>query len=179
ANEDFWLQISTDGGVTFNTVEEWNLGDEFENETRYFDAVTIPGPFTANTQVRFRCDASSNTDYVYIDDVSISGCVNGVGSRLNNQVPAALGTTNIIRAVGLYPNPTRGQLTLSFDMQQSAQIQLQITDISGKLISKEAMQIEAGVQRRELNADHLRAGVYFMHITSKDQIITKRFVVIQ
>ena len=41
------------------------------------------------------------------------------------------------------------------------------------------MQLEPGTQQQELNADHLRAGVYFMHITTKDQIITKRFVVIQ
>ncbi|NRB49216.1 MAG: T9SS type A sorting domain-containing protein, partial [Saprospiraceae bacterium] len=178
-NEDFFLEISTDGGASFAQVEEWNLDDEFVNEVRYFETVTIPGPFSANTQIRFRCDASSNTDYVYIDDVSISGCVQGVGSRLSKEVPAVLSTKEIIRTVGLYPNPTRGQITLSFVMQEAAQVQLRITDISGKLIRQEAMQIDEGTQQRELNADHLSAGVYFMHIQSKDQIITKRFVVIQ
>ncbi len=178
-SEDFFLEISTNGGASFVEVEEWNLGDEFENEIRYFDAVTIQGPFSTNTQIRFRCDASSNTDYVYIDDVNISGCINGVGSRLTNQKPTVSSSSDIIRTVELYPNPTRGQLTLSFDMQDAAQVQLQIADISGRIISKEAMQIEAGQQQREINADHLRAGVYFMHITSKNQIITKRFVVIQ
>ncbi|MBX2875036.1 MAG: S8 family serine peptidase, partial [Saprospiraceae bacterium] len=74
ANEDFWLQVSTDGGSTFNTVEEWNLGDEFENEIRYDESIEINWTFSASTQFRFRCDASDNGDYVYIDNIAIIGC---------------------------------------------------------------------------------------------------------
>ena len=72
-NEDFWLQISTDGGISYITVEEWNRGDEFVNDQRYSDVVTISG-FSLNNNVclRFRCDASANGDYVYIDEVRIS-----------------------------------------------------------------------------------------------------------
>ncbi|MGJ8652531.1 MAG: carbohydrate-binding protein [Opitutaceae bacterium] len=73
SNEDFWLQISTDGGVNFTTVEEWNEGDEFVNDVRYNDSVTILGySLNDQTQLRFRCDASGNSDWVYIDDVVIS-----------------------------------------------------------------------------------------------------------
>jgi len=63
-----------DGGASFTTIEEWNLSDEFENDVRVFESVTIPGPFTASTQLRFRCDASSNNDYIFLDDISIEAC---------------------------------------------------------------------------------------------------------
>ncbi|MCB9295391.1 MAG: hypothetical protein H6559_20045 [Lewinellaceae bacterium] len=66
--------VSTNGGSSYTTVEEWNLGDEFQNEVRYFESVVITGTFSSNTRLRFRCDASSNTDYVYIDDIEILGC---------------------------------------------------------------------------------------------------------
>ena len=73
ANEDFWLQISTNGGTSFDTVEEWNLDDEFVNGNFYSDSVTITGyTLTSNTQLRFRCDASGDQDYVYIDEVVVS-----------------------------------------------------------------------------------------------------------
>ena len=73
SNEDFWLQISTDGGSNWTTVEEWNLGDEFVNEQFYPDSVIITGfTLTNNTQLRFRCDASGNADDVYIDEVMVS-----------------------------------------------------------------------------------------------------------
>ena len=73
AAEDFWLQISTDGGSSFTTVEEWNLNDEFVNDHFYTDSVTITGhTLTDQTQIRFRCDASGNKDDVYIDTATVS-----------------------------------------------------------------------------------------------------------
>jgi hypothetical protein len=77
SNEDFWLQISSNGGSSFTTVEEWNRNDEFVNNQRNNDAVVITGPFTSNTRLRFVCDASGNSDWVNIDDVVISGCQGG------------------------------------------------------------------------------------------------------
>lgn len=77
SGEDFWLQVSTDGGANFTTVEEWNRDDEFVNNQSYSDQVEISGPFTGNTQFRFRCDASGNQDWVYLDEIEITGCSGG------------------------------------------------------------------------------------------------------
>ncbi|MEM6630146.1 MAG: PKD domain-containing protein [Bacteroidota bacterium] len=80
SNEDFWLQISTNGGSSYTTVEEWNLNDEFQNLQRKNESITIQGPFTNNTRLRFRCDASGDGDQVYIDDVVVNGCTAGSNS---------------------------------------------------------------------------------------------------
>jgi hypothetical protein len=77
SNEDFWLQISTNGGSSFITIEEWNRNDEFLNDERHNETVAISGiSLSSNTKLRFRCDASSNSDYVYIDDVIITAVGN-------------------------------------------------------------------------------------------------------
>jgi hypothetical protein len=77
SNEDFWLQISTDGGNSFITVEEWNRDDEFLNDERHNETVVISGiSLSSNTQLRLRCDASGNKDWVYIDDVIITAVGN-------------------------------------------------------------------------------------------------------
>ncbi len=73
--EDFWLQISTDGGASFTTVKAYvNDVDFVDNGTVYNDeTVTISGfTLTDQTRIRFRCDASGNRDDVYLDDISIS-----------------------------------------------------------------------------------------------------------
>lgn len=80
ASEDFWLQVSNNGGVTYTTVEEWNRGDEFQNNIRYFESVVIAGPFTSSTRIRFRCDASADGDLVYLDDIVLSACQGGTSS---------------------------------------------------------------------------------------------------
>ncbi|RLG23963.1 hypothetical protein DRN85_08410, partial [Methanosarcinales archaeon] len=72
AAEDFWLDISTDGGSNWTPIEEWNKGDEFENKNFYPDTVTITGyTLTNNTQLRFRCDASGNADDIYLDEILV------------------------------------------------------------------------------------------------------------
>jgi len=76
SNEDFWLQISTNGGVNFTTIETWAKDIDFDNNIAYSETVTIQGPFTSNTKLRFRCDASSDGDDVYLDDIEIKGCSN-------------------------------------------------------------------------------------------------------
>jgi hypothetical protein len=72
SNEDFWLDISTDGGNNWTPIEEWNQGDEFVNGNFYPDSVTITGyTLTNNTQLRFRCDASGNADDIYLDEILV------------------------------------------------------------------------------------------------------------
>ncbi len=185
-DEDFFLEISTDGGNTFTIVEEWNLGDEFENEVRYFDAVSIPGPFSANTQLRFRCDASTNSDEVYLDDISISGCQNT--ARIGSSYPATdLGgnkgldadKANALSSFSLFPNPTHGQLTLNFNLSKATRVQVLITDTAGRLISQEEMTLEQGLQQREVDARQYMPGIYFVHLVTKHERVAKKFVVIK
>ena len=78
ANEDFWFQMSTDGGVSFTTIEEWNLGDEFENNSASQGNVKLVEPLGSNVIFRFRADASGNADDVYLDDIVITGCKSSV-----------------------------------------------------------------------------------------------------
>jgi O-glycosyl hydrolase len=73
SGEDFWLQISTDGGSSYTTVGDWISGVEFNNGARYYESVTITG-FNLNdqTRLRLRCDASANNDKIYVDEVRVS-----------------------------------------------------------------------------------------------------------
>ena len=178
-DEDFWLQISTDGGNTFTTVEEWNLGDEFENEVRYFDAVTIPGPFSANTQIRFRCDASSNTDYVYLDDISISGCVNGAALALP---PSGTSSTkpqaeSAIEQLVLVPNPVRDLLQVNFTLNTQEEVNMTVRNLQGQVMNQELIQGQNGINQQIINVQQLPAGIYILQINSKSGNRSERFVV--
>jgi vibriolysin len=69
--EDFWLQV--DSGSGFQTVASWARGTDFNNNTFYNETVSITSgiSFGSNVRIRFRCDASGNSDYVYIDEVVV------------------------------------------------------------------------------------------------------------
>ncbi|MEZ5045217.1 MAG: M43 family zinc metalloprotease [Saprospiraceae bacterium] len=185
--EGFLLEISLNGGASYTAVEEWNLGDEFQNNQRKFDQVVIPGPFSANTIVRLRCDASSNSDYVYIDDVTLSGCQSGARVAAEDlrggQQTVAPSLQNVLDVtfsnVNLFPNPSKGELTLSFDMVKNATVQVILTDLSGKVMSQAQITLATGPQRKEMDTSKLPAGIYFMHLVTKEERIAKKFVVIK
>ena len=87
SNDGFCLQVSNDGGSNYRTVKCWNFVDDFVNDefynvtvdirerrrglySRNKDQIYIPR-FTENTRFRFVGEADSNSDYVYIDSISI------------------------------------------------------------------------------------------------------------
>ena len=187
SNEDFWLQLSTDGGATYTIVEEWNLNDEFVNNSRESGNAVIPGPFTSNCRLRFRCDASANNDLVYIDDVNIDGCVNSNREELilpeaATELARNPGNESLIEAVSLtefllYPNPTSDQLTVDFTLAKANQVDLRVTDFTGKTIEMQRLQGILGQQQTTLDASQFSSGFYFVHLITDGKITSKKFVV--
>ncbi|MDH7444072.1 sulfatase-like hydrolase/transferase [Aquimarina sp. 2201CG14-23] len=179
-NEDFWFQISTDGGANFSTVEEWNLNDEFVNDQRYNDQVIITGPFTANTQLRFRADASGNSDWVYIDDVVINGCSIPASAKGNTQLTnkentkpmqQELITQNYI--ISLYPNPFTDQIQISVKGGEYERAEVRIFNSLGQSVF-----LRSYNNKSEINVSDLQlpVGQYFMKINIDNQVTTKQLI---
>ena len=184
SNEDFWFQISTNGGSSYTTVEEWNLNDEFQNNVRENESITIQGTFSSNTRLRFRCDASGNADWVYIDDIVISAC-------LNTSLPAGIDapepdseiyneevlTIDEISNLKLYPVPARDYLQLNFDNSTGSNSELYVYDMFGQLHQKRALQGIKGKNALQLDTNALSDGVYFILLIQDGKKFTKRFIV--
>ncbi|MCB0755005.1 MAG: S8 family serine peptidase [Flavobacteriales bacterium] len=75
--EDFFLQISTNGVNGYSTIGHWISGSDFNNGQFYSESVVYAGAITSTMTIRFMCDASGNSDWVYLDDVVIRGCQSG------------------------------------------------------------------------------------------------------
>jgi len=131
-NEDFFLEISTDGGGSYILIEEWNSNDEFVNGTRYNETVTMTmneENFTNNTVFRFRCDASGNNDQVYIDDVVIEAC----GGTILSAKEEALAVFSFT----LYPNPAKDMLNIDFENIIDSEGTAHIFTSSGQLVNQQ------------------------------------------
>lgn len=196
ANEDFWLQISNNGGASFVTVEEWNRGDEFENGERKFDEVTINGLFSANTVLRFRCDASGNADWVYIDDVVLSGCINTASNFANplvineNKVKTnevedreddnldnedyLLDTPNELK---IFPNPVNDQLTVAYQFAEMHDTQLIIADFTGRIIQQ--VDTPAGAHQTRVDVSQFTPGYYLVRVISGEKQMSEKFAVVR
>ncbi len=178
-NEDFWLQISTDGGASFTTQEEWNLNDEFVNDQRYNDQVTIFGPFTTTTQLRFRADASANNDWVYIDDVVINGCITNSLKTSNllteneNEKPqnTNLATKKVINS--LYPNPFKDQLNILIHKKGYKKAELQLINSLGQVVLQKSYQ---DGQHIKVSTQNLPVGQYFVKLNIDNEQEMKQLI---
>ncbi len=193
SNEDFWLQVSTNGGASYTTVEEWNRNDEFQNNTRYFDQVVIAGPFTSTTRFRFRCDASGNSDWVYIDEVDITGCnsaaihapsLNEVEQTIADDI-LSFGQSSEDAEIELekvdgfviYPNPARDVLNVEFALETAQEVTLLMTAIDGKVLHRSTIQSEAGQQDVSIDLHQAPAGLYALTLVTDSDVKTKMVIV--
>lgn len=193
ANEDFWLQVSTDGDSSFSTIETWVRDTDFNNNTGYNESVTITGTFTSTTQIRFRVDASVNNDRVYFDDVVISGCSNNARSGELTQVEDVIDTdvteevdvaevargeetTANISDMNIFPNPANQYINIEYTGIESTEVQLFLMDINGRVIQNQILNDALGQQRIQLDINDLTSGSYFIQIVAEDTVLSKKFV---
>lgn len=206
SNEDFWLQISTNGGSTFTTIEEWNRNDEFVNNVRYFENVVIPGPFSSNTKLRFRCDASGNSDWVYLDDIEISGCFSpqaliaeNTGGTNTGKIPvesnqailngdaspnSIFGTITLpiqeesLSDLHLFPNPASSSVKVRFSSSVETVYILEVMDAMGKIVKIVELEAITGLNTYEIITDILPAGFYLVMVRSSYEFLSEKLILV-
>lgn len=96
-SEDFFIEFSNNSGGAWSTVANYVVGTDFNNNTIYNNVTVsiVNGgsfTFTATSRFRFRCDASDNSDQVFVDEVLIEGYapsgpemnISGLGNNIND-----------------------------------------------------------------------------------------------
>ncbi len=176
-NEDFFVEINNGSGYT--TVANYARGVDFNNNTRYNDEIVVSGPFSSATTLRIRCDASGNSDWVYIDDVNITGCANNfappVVNNFKDNVTTAESTT--LPSLTLFPNPVKDQLNVAVDILEM-DAELMVIDFTGKVLQTQSL--VAGTTRTEINTIDFTPGYYFVAlITADGNRMVEKFVVMK
>lgn len=180
ANEDFWLQISTNGGSTYTTVADYNYSVQFTNGVRQNATVTIPGPFTATTRFRFRADASADDDVVYIDDVVITGCQNSFTGGGSENVISDESDKLKEQASGIFdiktgPNPASDFYLVQFMAEaENTRLDYVILDMTGHVVLQERYTCSAGYNFLNIDVHDLDRGTYILSLrTDKSRFAQK------
>ncbi len=167
--EDFWLQV--DNGSGFQTVRTWVSGTDFNNNTLYNESVTITatGGFGTNVRIRFRCDASTNSDYVHLDNIVLGGCQTS-GARViigNNDRETTAFEADELEDEAMevdyqvFPNPATGHFNVRIDEEGYT---ARLTGMTGRVITEQKLTV--GLNR--IATDKLPAGMYLLVIEGAD-----------
>ncbi|WP_372793550.1 T9SS type A sorting domain-containing protein, partial [Lutibacter sp.] len=188
AGEDFWLLYFD--GSTWQTIQAFVSGIDFNNNAFTEATVTISSAtsnFPTNAQFRFQCDASSNSDNIYIDNVIVTA---NAGLAAKNSFKTIFSKTinnfednfKEIEDLEFYPNPASNNTLLrtEIDVEDDiVDVQITIVTLQGKLVkSFEMKSLKKEYIEQNIDVSNLKSGIYFVNITStKGLNITKKLMV--
>ncbi len=97
-------------------------------------------------------------------------CENGEGSRIGNftEEDNSISVAENIQA-HLFPNPNNGNFTLSYDLKQMQEVNIQIIDITGKVVYLNT--IDNLNNLVQINIQDLHSGMYFIQLLNKDNLL--------
>jgi hypothetical protein len=108
---------------------------------------------------------SSNGNYIFSKEK-----LSTVGIKENNDVKAS---------ISIYPNPSNGSnVTLLYDLENNyTNAELNVIDITGKLILRETLNNTIGFYSHTINTQNLKAGVYVVSIQLNNSTIQQKLIV--
>lgn len=135
--------VSVSGGIPPYHYS-WNNSDTTANITNL-----LPGEYIVNITDEAGCSTSDTITVSFPDEI------NDLSSNM----------------ISIFPNPSNGDFSITIDKNISGSVNIEIIDVSGKVIYSEAM------INGKLNISDLADGVYTLKIKNNDQVFTKRVVV--
>ncbi len=150
--EDFMVEISTDGGQSFTTARSWVSGTDFNNKERQTAVVNLnQNQLSAQTVIRLRCDASANSDLVYIDDLKIATCgsqsfsYETTASVAQDEVGESVAPEDLfIMEASVYPNPASDYIMIDIKHTHTfnTAMRADIYDAAGRLILQSQFSVD-------------------------------------
>lgn len=95
----------------------------------------------------------------------------------NFVVPTVSPLANV--EVDVYPNPASREATVSLAFDEPKDVQLRLTDVSGKVVYENNLGKITGEQKIPVRVQNLNAGNYMMNITIDGAVVSKPVVVVK
>jgi plastocyanin len=93
--------------------------------------------------------------------------------------PTGIKKTNTVIEGAVFPNPAGNYLTISYSLEQKANVNISLLSITGKTIAVIYQnELDSGSQHIEYNIDNsIPSGVYFIKIMTGDGYLVKKIIV--
>ena len=78
--------------------------------------------------------------------------------------------------VVIAPNPTRGETLMTLELTSADDLQLILTDVTGRVVSRQAYSLTEGAHTVALDMSRYASGVYFLQLQGRTLQLTERLV---
>jgi len=162
----------------------WTVASERDNEGFEIQRANASADWTTIGYVPGRGTAATSASYGYTDDgvsasnaydyrllaLGMGGERNVVGSLTVTYVAPQEAVALDFRFLGNYPNPFNPSTTLRFEMNEAADVTLNVFDLNGRLVSRLLSgTMTAGTHEVRFDAEGLPSGLYLAQLTGDSQ----------
>jgi hypothetical protein len=135
----------------------------------YDEGFRVSTAGSSEPQTSFFLDLADNTWYYQTGTPYV---------RLNFDPTIGIEENNGVFTVGnVSPNPVTEQGTLNVFMNNAQNMFMEVTDLSGKLVSKESKSLNQGENKISIYTEHLSNGIYTVTLSSGSTAFTRKMVV--
>jgi hypothetical protein len=172
-----YVEYSTNGGGNWIRLATYN-GFQPAWSLESFDLSSLASGTVIKARFLFSSDVSIVDEGWYLDDIKIEDS-NGVNDSTDSllSLPVKLGYA--------YPNPSRGITAISYQLPQSARVDLKIYNIQGQLVKTlESKAKQAGFYRvpwdgLDEKGQRVSTGVYFYRFNAGNYSSTGKLMIIK
>ena len=150
------ILLSTDGGMTYPNVLISNTPNDGTEQITLSNITT--------TQARIKVEAA---DHIFYAVNSTNFSIDKVAS-VNDELFANF---------NLYPNPSKGIITISFDANSSDTIQIELFDIRGRKIKSSEFKTLGTTFSKSLNYQSVAKGLYILKIENGQKRISRKVII--
>ncbi len=182
ATDSLKVLVSTDCGGSYQTA--WAVGGAAlktapDVATNWF----VPTAATQWKHMSAPIGAYANSNLmIAIEGKNPATASTGMSIYLDNIKFAnstAVAQVNLEDNVAIYPNPARDMANLNFNLSDEATIQVEVSDVMGRIVSTISQHVNAGTDKIEVPTASLAAGVYNVKITNGESVTVKKLSVVK
>ncbi len=155
----------------YSSASDWEKLDEIASDLTSYTDLTPP---------------TSGFFYYVVKVVRPSPCTSSRkagthrSSRSNRTANMTTGIESLpgnMSNLGIYPNPSNGVFTLTFNMKKKEDVTIRMFDINGRLVHSIQYKDYFGTFRKTLDLSELGSGLYFFQIVSETGIVYTQIVI--
>jgi hypothetical protein len=189
---DLTVHANTDGDYTTHTIVwiDWNQDCDFDDANEQYDlgtadnvadGATTSSPFSVTVPV----GAALGTTIMRVATKYSSdptSCENGADAEVEDYTINVVDATASIKDVAfegfnLYPNPSNGNITLTFDTIASDEVQLQLFDLTGRLVQKLTYTNVSARFAKNISFDSASNGLYLLKVSNGNRQVTRKLII--
>jgi len=96
--------------------------------------------------------------------------------------PSGGGNTSVedienLRAIAIFPNPTSNKVNIEFELKNSANVTIEVTDLTGKVIAtKQIKNAHSGTNLVSMDSSEYARGIYSVSVKTNDSLSTHKLI---